>query len=91
MSKKTLVNIQVLNKELAIICPNNEKADLFAAAAYLDKKMQEVRKLSKTMDLDRIAITAALNIVHELLNLRQQPSESKEHYPVQLKIFSDNG
>ena len=73
MSKKKLVNIQVLNKELAVVCPEDEKADLFAAAAYLDKKMREIRNTSKTMDLDRIAIIAALNISHELLTLRQNP------------------
>jgi cell division protein ZapA len=73
MSNKKLVNIQVLNKEIEVVCPEEEKADLFAAAAYLDKKMREIRNTSKTMDLNRIAIIAALNITHELLALRQQP------------------
>jgi cell division protein ZapA len=92
MSKKSLVNIQILNRDLGIICPDNEKAELFAAASYLDKKMRHIRDTSKTMDMDRIAITAALNIVHELLKLRQQPCEhvTKHNYPTQLKIFAEN-
>ncbi|MFI4954902.1 MAG: cell division protein ZapA [Gammaproteobacteria bacterium] len=72
MNKKKLVNIHVLNKELAVVCPEEEKADLLVAASFLDKRMREIRQTSKTTDLDRIAIIAALNIAHELLTLRQQ-------------------
>jgi cell division protein ZapA len=37
---------------------------------YLDARMREIRDAGKVVGNERIAITAALNITHELLSLR---------------------
>ena len=38
--------------------------------AYLDAKMNEIRKAGKVMGAERIAVMAALNVAHELLSVR---------------------
>lgn len=93
--KKKLINIQILNKELSVVCPEGEKADLYAAAAYLNKKMLELCQNAKSADLDRIAIIAALNITNELLTLRQQsthqpPIQSQETSSDDTTLLVDN-
>jgi cell division protein ZapA len=40
------------------------------AVEYLDRKMREIRDAGKVIGVERIAITAALNITHELLTMR---------------------
>ena len=75
MSEKGLVDIKLLSKEFAVLCPEDQKADLFAAAAHLDKKMREIRNSSKAIGMERISIIAALNLAHELLALRQQQAQ----------------
>ena len=37
---------------------------------YLDAKMREIRDGGKAQGMERIAVTAALNIAHELLTVR---------------------
>ena len=71
MSEATPVAVNILDREFLIGCTAEERAGLVAAAGYLDGKMREVRGSSRTQGLDRIAVMAALNIAHELLQARQ--------------------
>lgn len=64
------VTVTILGKEFAVACPENERAALVAAAAHLDKKMREIHASGKVIGTERTAIMAALNIAHELLELR---------------------
>ena len=71
MSEATPVAVNILDREFLIGCTADERAGLIAAAAYLDGKMREVRGSSRTQSLDRVAVLAALNIAHEMLQARQ--------------------
>jgi len=62
------VSIHILDKEYLVACPEDERQDLLASADYLDKKMREIRDSGKVVGQDRLAVMAALNIAHELLN-----------------------
>jgi len=76
VSEATPVTVNILDREFLIGCTAEERAGLIAAAGYLDGKMREVRGSSRTQSLDRVAVLAALNIAHELLQVRQS-SESE--------------
>lgn len=65
------VVINLLGKEYHIACPPGEKEALIKSAVYLDEKMREIRERGRTSGSDTIAIMAALNITHELL--QKQP------------------
>jgi cell division protein ZapA len=80
------VSISILGKEYLISCGENERADLISAADYLDDKMREIRDSGKVVGTDRIAVMAALNIAHDLLN--QSASGSKESPDVENRIKS---
>ena len=66
---KTL-DVTILDRDFRIACPEDERAELLDAVAYLDKKMREIRDVGKVATVERIAIMAALNIAHELLTTR---------------------
>ena len=66
---KTL-EIKILDRELRIACPEEERGELMEAVAYLDKRMREIRDAGKIASVERIALTAALNITHELLGMK---------------------
>ncbi|WP_417660995.1 cell division protein ZapA [Pseudomonas sp.] len=82
MTQSNTVNVQILDKEYCINCPQNERANLEGAARYLDAKMREIRSSGKVIGADRVAVMAALNITHELLHkqsdLDQQTSSTRE-------------
>lgn len=64
------VTVRILDKEFRIACPREERDDLLEAARFLDGKMREIRDSRKVIGTDRIAVMAALNITHELLQVR---------------------
>jgi cell division protein ZapA len=66
---KTL-DIKILDRELRVACPEEERGELLDAVAYLDKKMREIRDSGKIASVERIALMAALNITHELLTMK---------------------
>lgn len=66
---KTL-DIKLLDRELRVACPEEERGELLDAVAYLDRKMREIRDSGKITSVERITMMAALNITHELLSMK---------------------
>ena len=66
------VVISILGKEFMVACPDDEREALIAAAAYLDRKLRDVQASGKVIGTERTAIMAALNISHELLELKDR-------------------
>jgi len=65
------VNIRVLDREYTIGVEPDARDSLMAAAKLLDSKMREVRGANRMAAVDRIAVLAALNLAHELQQLRE--------------------
>lgn len=72
------VKVSILGKEFVVACPDNEKNALLAAASYLDEKMRAIQDSGKVIGAERCAIMAALNIVHDFLDLQQNSGVSSE-------------
>ena len=72
MSTPESVAVNILDREFLVGCTAEERPGLIAAAAYLDGKMREVRNASRAAGAERVAVMAALNIAHELMQLRQR-------------------
>ncbi len=68
---KTPIKVHLLGKEYPIVCPPNEEHDLLIAARYLDDKMRQIRDTGRVFGAERIAVMAALNIAHELIQQQQ--------------------
>ena len=67
MSETETVAVNILDKEYQVACPSEQQAELIVSASYLDKQMRSIRETGKVIGLERIAVMAALNISHELL------------------------
>ncbi|MAL98241.1 cell division protein ZapA [Hydrocarboniclastica marina] len=65
--KSTTVEVNILDKEYLVACPEDARSELEKAARHLDRKMREIRSSGKVYGTERIAVMAALNITHELL------------------------
>lgn len=66
------VKVQILGKEYPVSCAQEEQHELLLAARYLDEKTREIRDGGRIIGTERIAVMAALNIAHELLQLKQR-------------------
>ncbi|MBS7458432.1 cell division protein ZapA [Coralloluteibacterium stylophorae] len=64
------VKIRILDREFLIGCAEDEREGLLAAARMLDGRMREIRSGNRMATVDRIAVIAALNLAHELVQLQ---------------------
>ena len=70
MSTVKSVDVQIMGREFAVSCTDEERQGLMDAVDYLDKKMRDIRDSGKVVGVERIAIMAALNLSHEVLNTK---------------------
>ncbi|MGB7815357.1 MAG: cell division protein ZapA [Methylotenera sp.] len=70
MSAVKPVDVSIMGREFTVSCADEERQGLLDAVNYLDKKMHEIRDSGKVVGVERIAIMAALNLSHELLNTK---------------------
>ena len=67
MSEQIPCTVRILDKEYRVACGEHEKEGLLASAEYLDTKMKSLRDSIGVVGTDRLAVIAALNITHEML------------------------
>jgi cell division protein ZapA len=70
MSIAKSVDVQIMGRDFTVACTDEERQGLMNAVAYLDKKMRDIRDAGKVVGAERIAIMAALNLSHEVLNTK---------------------
>jgi cell division protein ZapA len=70
------VTIRILDKEYQIACSEEERHSLLDSARYLDERMKEIRSTGKVVGSERVAVMAALNITHDLLQSRLKAKSS---------------
>ena len=70
MSAVKPVDVVIMGREFTVSCTDEERQGLLDAVSYLDKKMHDIRHSGKVVGAERIAIMAALNLSHEVLNTK---------------------
>ncbi len=70
MSDIKNLDVSIMGREFRIACPEDEKEALLEAVDFLDRRMREIRDSGKLVNVERVAIMAALNITNELLTTR---------------------
>jgi cell division protein ZapA len=66
-TRNVSLDVTIMGREFRIACPEGERDGLLRAVGFLDRKMREIRDSGKVIGVERIAIMAALNIAHDLL------------------------
>ena len=69
------VRVHILDKDYQVACPSAERDGLVQSAKLLDQHMRNIRQGGKVIGLERIAVMAALNIAHDLVQLGQKTEQ----------------
>ena len=64
------VTVRILDRDYTVGVSDGERASLTSAARLLDMRMRELRGTNKMVAPDRLAVLTALNLAHELQQLR---------------------
>lgn len=82
-------NVYILDKEYLIACNPEEKEALRESARIVDQKMREIRQNGKVIGTERIAVMAALNIAHDLLQKNQGEHAHDETLRTRLRLMQE--
>lgn len=66
------VTVSILDKEYRVACSESERAGLQASARLLHERMSRIRASGTVIGIERIAVMAALNIAHELIQAKAE-------------------
>lgn len=83
------VTVRILDKEYQVACPDDERDVLLESAELLNRKMNEIRESGKVVGLDRIAVMAALNLSHEILQNHAAADEADHDLLGRLRNIND--
>lgn len=72
MSEPIELQLKIAGREYTIACQPAERDALLKSAELLDEKMRDIRANHRMAGLDVVAVLAALNFAHELLQLRDR-------------------
>ncbi len=93
------VTVKILDKDYQVACPPDECNALLQSARILDDRMKMIKNSGSVAGLERIAVMAALNLSHELLQAQSGISTPEsndtlkriqEKIEVQLDAFTQN-
>ena len=65
------ITVRILDREYQFAASDDERTSLLSAADQLDSTMRSIKKNNTTLAADKVAIMAALNISHEMMQLKQ--------------------
>ena len=62
------LNIKIMDKDYRVACPPEKQASLQESADLLNQRLNDIKSKGSIIGTERIAIMAALNLAHELLD-----------------------
>ena len=65
IDEREVLTVRILDKEYSIACLPEERESLLAAAHELNQRMTDMRGGAKVLGAERMAVMAALNVIHE--------------------------
>lgn len=78
------VSVSILDREYLVACPPDERDGLRAAASLLDGRLRDLRNAARNATPERIAVLAALNLAHELLQQRSRSGAGSQLFDAEL-------
>ena len=77
----TTIGIRILDNQYRVSCPESEADELAAAARDLDQRMTRIREARKVFGVERIAVMAALNAIHDNRRLQRESGTGNQQTP----------
>ena len=64
------VTVRILDRDYQFAASDEERASLLSAADQLDTTMRSIKEANSSLGADKVAIMAALNMSHEMMQLK---------------------
>ena len=88
---KEIISLKIAGIDYQLYCPEEEQEALLEAADYLNKKIKKLKRQTKFLSVEKVALLAGLEITNEMMNESNKQNESKpQKTPVETKKNTDD-
>lgn len=81
------IAVTILDREFRVSCAPAEREALQSAAVHLDQQMRDLRERARGMSAESVAIMAALNLSDQVLKMRLELDQRREHVDSRLQTL----
>jgi cell division protein ZapA len=74
---KDIISLKIAGIDYQLYCPEDEQETLLEAADYLNKKIRKLKRQTKFLSVEKVAILAGLEITNEMM--RSSPETEENH------------
>jgi cell division protein ZapA len=89
MADNTNVTISIMGRDYPINCPPSDVEGLRQSAEHLNRQMQDIKTKGSMLGFENLAVLAALNICHELINIKNNASATRNDSETEIKALED--
>ena len=72
------VQVQILQQDYVLSCPQGHEQELLAAVERVDADMERIRVSGKVRARERVGVLAAVNLAYEVRRLQSQIAELQQ-------------
>ncbi len=76
---KDIISLKIAGIDYQLYCPEEEQVALLEAADYLNKKIKKLKRQTKFLSVEKVALLAGLEITNEMMNQSNKETESKSN------------
>ena len=88
---KDIISLKIAGIDYQLYCPEEEQEALLNAAEYLNKKIKKLKRQTKFLSVEKVALLAGLEITNEMMNESNKETPSKtEHITSEYKKSSNS-
>ena len=73
---KDIISLKIAGIDYQLYCPEEEQEALLSAAEYLNKKIKKLKRQTKFLSVEKVALLAGLEITNEMMNESNKESSS---------------
>ena len=63
-----IVTIKIAGIEYQLYCPQEEQSSLIEASEILDKRIKSIKRKTRNLPIEKVAVLAGLDVVNEFLS-----------------------
>ena len=77
-----IVTLKIAGIEYQLYCPPEEQSTLIEAGEILDKRIKSIKRKTRNLPIEKVAVLAGLDVVNEFLsNEGASPAEANDESP----------
>ncbi|WP_028400917.1 cell division protein ZapA [Ectobacillus panaciterrae] len=74
---RTKINVEIYGQQYSVV-GDESTSHIRMVAAIVDDKMREINAKNPSLDISRLAVLTAVNVVHDYIKLKEENERLKE-------------